>query len=275
MPSTGRLVAIQALLVVGGIGAYHAAFAPAPRRGGRDGPSLAPDAARSLEGSLAALQRDVNDLKSRPSAGGVAAGDASAVALQSRLESLEQRMISTSADAGGRRVGELPAGVDDKPSGYTEGQIASLRAMMDEVELRRMMDQETTSYRDLVRRVVPNAAPAAQASAVSLLTAFIRKVRGIFAGGSSGDSGEARAATNAKAGVERATLMQALASVLSKDEVEHLSPHIPVFGLETPHLPPNVTAVGVPARILLPKAARGSATWGAGGRSPPRGRSGP
>ncbi len=229
----------QILLVVGGVGGYHlltsrggGAVPDAPQRAEAPTPPPAPEPLAGRGAPPGAARAE--DLERR------------VAGLTARLESLEQRLIPASAEAGARALGQVPSGVGEAPQAWTDEQLASLRAMMDEVEARRATDRETASYRDLVRRVAPNLAPADENAAVSLVTKFMRSLRVLFAGGSAGSTEEERASTNAKAAAERARLLEELGSFLPKDVVDRLAPHLPDFGHPIGHTPPNREAPVLP-----------------------------
>lgn len=221
-----------------GIGAYHFAFAPKAPGARVTRPDASPSA---TDETIAALRRELDALKQARPVGettGRGAADGLAV-LASRIESLEGRLIPASADAGARDLGRLPTGVGEAPATWTEEQIRSFRAMLEEVEVRKVRDRETTAYRDLVRRIAPTIAPADESAATSLVTDFLRKIRGIFRDGSAGTTPEERAATYKQASEERTKLIRDLATVLSKDALEQLSGHLPNFASDAAHTPPT------------------------------------
>ena len=160
--------------------------------------------------------------------------------LIARLASLERRLIPSSADAGGRELGQLPSGVGQTPGSWTEEQVSAFRSMLDEVDRRRTIDKETAAYRDLVLRVEPNLAPADASATISLVTDFMRDIRTLFAGASAGGTTEERAATNGKAATRRAQLMLDLETVLPKATVARLSQHMPTFEPSSVSIPPYI-----------------------------------
>ncbi len=239
---TVLVTSANVLVTLAIVAAYHALVAPRPQPAG---PSSAPATAPSApsDDALAALRRRVLALEqasagSRPS-GDVSAGDLST--LLARVAALEERVIPSSADAGARALAHLPPGVDSKAGPFSEDQIATLRAMLDEVDVRRAMDRETASYRDLVKRVLPETSAAAQSATVSLITDYMRRLRSLFGGASAGKTEEERAATFAKAREQHAKLLADLAGVLTRPEIDQISPHLPDPGTPAGHTPPNVT----------------------------------
>ncbi len=237
MNPTSKTVLVSLIASAASVGVYHVAFSP-KGSAGRAPRSDSPGSA--LDEAVAALRRDVDALRQRGPAesttGGASAETAGALA--ARLEALERRVIPASADSGARELGQLPPGVADRPAAWTEEQIASFRALLDEVEHRRTVDRETTSYRDLVRRVDPNLAPADESAAVSLLANFMRTVRGVFAGASAGATPEERAASSEKAAAARAKLLVDLGAILRKDVVDGLAQHLPTFATPVGKDPP-------------------------------------
>jgi hypothetical protein len=230
--STASSALVSVAVVAAGIALYHVTLAPRPA------PPSSAETGGSVDETIASLRRDVDALKRRSGDSGSAAPAPSdrLDALASRIQSLEERLIPGSAQAGANQ-GRLPPGVGDRT--FTEEQIESLRSMMDEVEARRNTDRETASYRDLVRRVAPTISGADEATAVSLVTGFMRKLRALFVDGSAGNTEEERAATAQKAAAEREKLLADLGTVLPKDVVERLAQHIPDFNAQPGHTPPN------------------------------------
>lgn len=239
MGSRASTLLSQVLLVAMGVGGYHLLTSrsehvpDAPSRTESAAPAVAPSPPPPRE--------------TPPAAGRFEEMERRIAALVSRLESVEQRLIPASADAGARALGQAPEGVGSRPETWTDEQISSLRAMMEEVEARRATDRETASYRDLVRRVAPNLAPADENGAVSLVTKFMRSLRILFPGGSAGSTEEDRAATSAKAAAERTKLLEELGAFLPRDVVDRLAPHLPDFGNPIGHTPPNRETPAPPA----------------------------
>ncbi len=222
---------VSIVTVIAGIAVYHLAIAP---RAGTTSPGagdgVATEGIEEIRREWSAFRRSAGG------APGAGAPSADVAALSARLQALEQRVIGPSVEAGANQ-GRLPAGVGSRS--WTDDQLASQRSMMDEIDARRTADRETASYRDLVRRVAPTLSAADEATSVSLVTAFLRRIRELFAGGSAGNTEEERVATLKKAAAEREKLLADLRTILPGDVVERLGQHIPDFSAPLGQIPPN------------------------------------
>src|SRR5947207_12555511 len=137
--SLAQTAIVSALVAAAALAVYHVAIAPKAL------PASGPGDASASAEEVAALRREVEAFR-KAAAGGGAPSSAASASLAARISALEGRLIPASAEAGANNA-RLPAGVGSRS--FTEEQLESLRAMLDEVEARRNTDRETASFRDL------------------------------------------------------------------------------------------------------------------------------
>jgi hypothetical protein len=216
---------VSTLCSAAALGAYHVLLAPTPRVT----TVLGPDA--DLEAAVSRLRREVASLRDelgmRPTPSEASPGEeaaAEAGALAARVQALEMRFVG--GDPNARR---LPSGVGDKPSAWTEQQIQDFRGMLEAVERRRVVEQETKSFQQMLANVDPNMAPATLAAATSLLTEFMRSVRGTFSDPAIRDTPENYVATMEKAKELRGKLGADLRQLLKEETVAKVLERLPTF----------------------------------------------
>ena len=133
MTPTSKPVLVSLLASTAALAVYHVTLAPgAGSRAGRAS-SGAPgeDELAVLRREFASLREELRSRASPASVGGGEGGGA-AGAVAARLAALEARLVG-----GDPTARSVPSGVGEKPTAWSEQQIADFRSMLEAVELRR------------------------------------------------------------------------------------------------------------------------------------------
>jgi hypothetical protein len=172
---------------------------------------------------------------------GVAPSFARFEALERRMAALERALADASARAS--EIGPARTEQGNMPpvaAVWTEEQLAALKAMMSEIEIRTRQEQHGATMRDALRRIGKGSLTSDEEErAVALLVGFQRKVWELFPGGSAGSTAEERAATNAAAAKARAALEQELLAVLPAEVVTSILARVQQFPGRFPPDPPS------------------------------------
>jgi hypothetical protein len=168
-------------LVVAGVAAYH--FAVAPRRA--TAPSDGGEAVEGVAERVEALERRLVRLE-----GGSGTPRRTNGALEARVAELETALRA------GR--GPTPAGDGSQPARWTEGDLAALRSMLDEVDRRKRVEATRNQVEFNVDRAVPDLPAETRTALVDRVVVYLEDTRAIQTEAATAKTPEERQAMNGR-----------------------------------------------------------------------------
>jgi hypothetical protein len=176
-------------LVVAAIAAYHLVVARPPGHGAPANGADAERLAERLDDLERRLARAENAPRTAPAANG---------SLDARVRELETALRA------GR--GPTPATDASQPARWTEGDIAALRSMLEEVDRRRRIETQRKQVETMVDRAVADQPAETRTAIVDRVVAYIEEVRAI----------QTEGAANARTTEERKALADQLENLRAK-----------------------------------------------------------